>query len=66
MKSIIKITGKLLISLTTLFVYISAIRMIVDIIINNGFKSIAMTPVFLFIAFCMYVSGTLVVKEIRS
>jgi len=66
MKSIITITGKVLMSLTVLFIYTNVARMVVDIITNNGIKSLALTPVFLFLAFLMYVSGYLVFKEIKS
>ncbi|NND24065.1 MAG: hypothetical protein HKN86_05160 [Acidimicrobiia bacterium] len=66
MKSIITITGKVLMTLVVLFIYTSVARMVVDIIANNGFKSLALTPVFLFLAFLMYVSGYLVFKEIKS
>jgi CBS domain containing-hemolysin-like protein len=66
MKSIIKITGKVLMTLTVLFVYTSIARMMADIVTNNGIKSLALTPVFLFIAFLIYVSGYLVFKEIKS
>lgn len=66
MKSIITITGKVLMTLAVLFIYTNVARMVVDIIANNGIKSLALTPVFLFIGFLMYVSGYLVFKEIKS
>jgi hypothetical protein len=66
MKSIITITGKVLMTLVVLFIYTNVARMVVDIIANNGIKSLALTPVFLFLAFLMYVSGYLVFKEIKS
>jgi hypothetical protein len=66
MKKVIKLSSNATIVLVTLFVYSSAIRMIIQMVSDMGWKSLALLPVWAFIGFLMYVSASLIIKQIKS
>jgi hypothetical protein len=66
MKKVIKLSSKVTMVLIVLFVYTSIVRMLVSMVIEMGIKSIALLPVWAFIGFLMYVSGSLIIQEIKS
>ena len=66
MKKVIKLSSNQTIVLISLFVYSSSIRMIIQMMSDMGWKSIALLPVWAFIVFLMYASGSLIIKEIKS
>tara|TARA_B100000768_G_scaffold174325_1_gene184486 strand:+ start:374 stop:574 length:201 start_codon:yes stop_codon:yes gene_type:complete len=66
MKKVIKLSSNLTIVLIALFVYTSAIRMVVQMMMDMGLKSIALLPVWAFIGFLIYVSGSLLINKIKS
>tara|TARA_R110001599_G_scaffold170536_1_gene360831 strand:- start:197 stop:397 length:201 start_codon:yes stop_codon:yes gene_type:complete len=66
MKKVIKLSSKVAMVLIALFVYTSIVRMLVQMVIEMGIKSIALLPVWAFIGFLMYASGSLIIQEIKS
>lgn len=66
MKKVIKLSSNLTIVLVSLFVYSSAIRMVIQMMSDMGWKSIALLPVWAFIGFLIYVSASLIINQIKS